>query len=516
MEAKELVSKQFPDVYVCTSSEIWPQIREYERTLVSVVNCFVGRRMNDYFVSLQEEVRATGLGAGIRSTKSNGGIMSIESARKAPVETLGSGPASGVIGAHFVAQQAGVDKVIAMDMGGTSTEVAVIDGDIRFSVEAKIGDFEIAMPAVDVNSIGAGGGSVAWTDRSGVLKVGPRSAGAEPGPACYDRSGTEPTITDAYVVMGIIDPDEFLGGEMPLRADLATDAIDAVGSTLGLDRMATADAILHVATSNMYSALVPLMARKGVDLSEFGLLSYGGAGPTHGFLLAREVGIQKVLVPLSPGTLCALGALVADIKTDLVATLHKRIGGEDDADTLSSFRTIVDELTERANVWLGEEGIGESQRRVSIGADMRYLGQSFEVTTGLEGTDFDADDLDRRLRGSFAEAYAAIYGGDDSNAPIEIINVRATAIGITAKPKLAQIGDRALEGDAAQAKPDRQRAIFLDGQKTMADVFDRPKLRWGHKFSGPAIVEQYDTTTFIPGGFYCQVDRHGTIVAELK
>jgi N-methylhydantoinase A len=510
--AKEIINARHPDLYVSLSSQTWPQIREYERGLISAVNAYVGRKMDAYFGSLQEEVAATGLPARLLSTKSNGGIMTADSARSVPVETLSSGPASGVIGASYVGRMAGFDKLLPIDMGGTSTEVAVVDGNIRFANENRVGALEIGLPSVDVSSIGAGGGSIAWIDAAGVLKVGPQSAGSEPGPACYDRGGTQPTITDAYVTLGVLDPDNFLGGELKLKAELSHKAIDTLGAALGLDRVRTAEAILRVATSNMFSELVPLMARKGVDVSEFALLCYGGAGPTHGFLLAKEVGIQRVLVPKSPGTLCALGSLVADAKSDFIASMHKSLPLDGDPEgALAEMRRLRDGLRERALGWLEAERIGVTAKRIEVSADMRYAGQAFEVTTDLSDIDLDAADAAAALRQRFDESYRAIYGQAERK-PLEIINVRVTVVGQTYKPPLASIGE-AKRSDVA--KPASRRKVFLDGEVFDVGVFRRADLAWGERFDGPAIIEQYDTTVFVPPGFACEVDRYGTIIGEL-
>lgn len=516
IQAKQIIERQFPDLYVSVSSEIWPQIREYERTLVTCINAFVGRKMANYFGSLEKEVAATGVPARLLSTKSNGGVMTAASARLVPVETLTSGPASGVIGARYVGNQAGFTKLIGIDMGGTSTEVAVIDGDIRYSTESHVGDFDIIMPAVDVSSIGAGGGSIAWTDASGVLKVGPKSAGADPGPACYGRGGTLPTITDAYVVMGIVDPAKFLGGELKLDASKAAAAIDSIAKVLGLDRVKTAEAIVQVATSNMYSELVPLMARKGVDVSEFALLVYGGAGATHGFMLAREVGIQKVFVPMSPGTLCALGSMVADVKSDFIATVHQAIDPAASGAELSDIRSAFAKLEERAAAWIKSERIHVEQERIAKGADVRYLGQSFEIPVDLSHVDLHRAEAARLIAEAFHKGYSAIYGQADTNAPIEIINVRVTAIGITAKPPMAPISKVELQGAQRKATPVSRRKIYFDGKMLDTAVYDRKVLTWGHEFEGPAIIDQYDTTVFIPEGFRASVDRLGNVIGELK
>jgi N-methylhydantoinase A len=512
--ARQIVEEAFPDLYVCISSETWPQIREYERTLVCVINAYVGRKMERYFGFLEEEVAATGITATILSTKSNGGVMTARSARSVPVETLSSGPSSGVIGAHHLASQMGFDKVIALDMGGTSSEVAVIDREIQYSTENTVGDFEMVVPAVDLNSIGAGGGSIAWADPAGVLKVGPKSAGADPGPACYDRGGNNATITDAYVVTGVLDPNKFLGGELKLNPEMAGVAIDRLGPALGLNRIETAEAIIRVATSNMYSELVPLMARKGVDVSEFSLLTYGGAGPTHGFILAKEVGINKVIVPFSPGTLCALGALVADARNDFISTFHRVLEPEESTDLLGALRERFAELEQSALGWIEDEQISVLDRCVLKSADMRYLGQSFEVAVDLTHIHLTPEDGLSAVRKAFDKEYGMVYGHADESSKVEIINLRATAVGVTHKPELARLTDQKLSRKANLPPSDRSREVFVEGRTVKATVYDRSRLSWGHEFLGPAIVEQYDTTAFVPDGFRCQVDEYGTIIGD--
>jgi N-methylhydantoinase A len=514
--AKKAIAQAFPNLFVCISSDIWPQIREYERTLVSSINSFIGRKMSDYFTALQAEVSGAGVPATLLSTKSNGGVMTARSAQALPVETLSSGPASGAIGALFVSRLSGFNRLIPLDMGGTSTEVAVIDQDIRYATMCHIGDFDISLPAVDLSSIGAGGGSIAWTDAAGVLKVGPESSGSEPGPACYDRGGVRPTITDAYVTMGILDPERFLGGELKLRPDLARQAIGTVAAQLALSHEESAEAILRVATSNMYSQLVPLMARKGVDVSEFALLCYGGAGATHGFLLAREVGIRTVLVPPSPGTLCALGALVADVKSDFIRTVQVVLHREQPGDAIDRIATVFHELREQALGWLERERINVSERHVARSADIRHAGQSFDVTVELSHIDLCAPSAAADLVQAFTKAYSAIYGEADHGASLEIVNLRTTAVGVTPKPSIRTVRDAAVDG-AARTPPLRAtRQIFIDGGYRKASVLDRTELTWGHVFEGPAIVEQYDTTTFVPPGFACRVDGYGMIIGEWK
>jgi len=497
------IRKHFSEIYVCSSFEIWPQQREYERSLITVINAFITRRMDEYFTHLDRNAKSLGVPAAILTTKSNGGIMTAESAREVPVETLLSGPASGVIGALYVGRQSGYEKLIALDMGGTSADVAVIDGDVLYSTESTVANLPIVMPAVDVNSIGAGGGSIAWLDALGTLKVGPRSAGAEPGPACYGRGGTEPTVTDAYVHLGIVDPTSFLGGRLPLDPVLAEKALARVGSSLGLSADELAVGILDVTTANMHAQLMPLMARRGIDPRDFVMLAYGGAGPTHAMLLAREIGIRKVLIPPSPGTLCALGCLVADIKRDSIKTIYRDSAELTPGELEREFKALEAD----AQAWLtGQRSTIESSKIVRS-ADMRYKGQSFDITVPLPASASSSMDA---IRAPFHGAYQRIYGIADEKAPVEIINLRVTVVGVTAKPHQAAPLAR---GDGNTPKH-ASRSLIEGGGRVTASIYKREDLRFGDTFRGPSVVEASDTTVYIPGGYAGSVDRLGNLLIE--
>ena len=502
-EAVAYIRDKFPDVYVCSSSDIWPQQREYERALVTVINAFIGRRMDGYFNHLDRNVRELGVPAAILTTKSNGGIMTAQSAREVPVETLLSGPASGVIGALHIGRQSGHDRLIAVDMGGTSADVAVIDGDVLYSTESEVAHLPIVMPAVDVNSIGAGGGSIAWVDALGILKVGPRSAGAEPGPACYGRGGTEPTVTDAYVQLGIVDPKTFLGGRLPLDPKLAEEALTRVGAKLGLTADQLAAGVLDVATANMHAQLMPLMARRGIDPRDFVLLAYGGAGPTHALLLAREIGMRKVLVPPSPGTLCALGCLVADIKRDSIKTIYRDSAELSPAELESEFRALEAD----AHAWLEQQRSEVESTMIVRSADMRYKGQSFDITVPLGAGALDSM---AEVRKPFHEAYQRIYGIADEKAPVEIINLRVTVVGVTAKPQAAPAAPHA----AGEAVKHASRKLLENGREVTAAIYRREDLRPGDAFAGPTVIEAADTTVYIPTGFSGTVDGWGNLLIE--
>jgi N-methylhydantoinase A len=403
----------------------------------------------------------------------------------------------------WVAAQAGWPRVITLDMGGTSADVSVVDDGPAYSTDAMVGEFPVIMPSIDISSIGAGGGSIARVDSAGLLKVGPTSAGSDPGPASYGRGGTQPTVTDAYVTLGILHPDRFLGGDLPLDPDRAHAALETLGGRLGIDRHEAAWAVLEVATANMYAQLTPLLAKHGVDPREYAILPYGGAGPTHAFLLVREVGIPRVVVPALPGALCALGCLVADLRADFVSTVQRESAGLVAHELEKGF----EDLTARALDWIRREGLPLREQRFLRSAEMRYTGQSFEVNVPLPGgpiTDLGP------VVAAFHQTYEQTYGYVDRAAPIELVDLRLQLVGAVprpAPPPPAAVVPREL------AAPARRR-VYFDGGFVDAGVFPRAELSPGSAFSGPAIVEQYDTTTFLPPGFRMRVDAWGNLIGE--
>jgi N-methylhydantoinase A len=499
-----------PRLFVSLSSQVWPQMREYERTLISTMNAYVGGRMEAYFSDLETGLRTGGLVAPVLSTKSNGGLMTAQEAARRPVDTLMSGPAAGAIGAAFVGRAAGYDRLITLDMGGTSTDISIVDGTPRYSTENQIGDFPVIMPAVDVTSIGAGGGSIAWLDTSGMLKVGPQSAGAVPGPACYGLGSTEPTLTDAYVCLGIIEPGDFAGGKVTIDREKAMAAVARLAEVMDSDVEEVAESIIRIATSHIFAVLVPLLARKGVNYEEFALLPFGGAGAMHGFLAAREIGIRRVIVPLHPGVLCAIGALVADVRRDFVRTVHQSFRPSAGGHVIERLRRAFRELEIEGDRWLDSQGLNYVDRHTIWSVDMRYLGQSFEISVPIERQVIGGPD-DGLLRRAFYEQYRLVYGHADETAEIEVRDVRVGAVGITSKPKLELIANPVGEHDVPQGY---RKPIFHDGRLQQALVLERNALSSGIQLDGPVIIKQYDTTTFVPSGYRISVDDYGNLIGE--
>jgi N-methylhydantoinase A len=503
-EAARLVRARHSDVYVSTSHELWPQRREYERGLVTVMNAHIGGRMREYFERLRLGLRGLGSWqAPILSMRSNGGIMTARSAGELPAHTLFSGPAAGVMGAVWVAWQAGWPHVITLDMGGTSADVSIVDGEPGYSTDASVGEFPVIMPSVDISSIGAGGGSIARVDAGGLLKVGPQSAGSDPGPACYGRGGLLPTVTDAYITLGVLHPDRFLGGELRLDVEQAHAALDTLGRDLQMDRYQAAWAVLEVATANMYAQLTPLLAKHGVDPAEYAFLPYGGAGPTHVFLLAREVGIPRVVVPPLPGALCALGCLVADLRADFVSTLNAESTRVAPADLEGAFRRLETQAAE----WVAGEALPIGAQTLVRSAEMRYKGQSFEINVPLPAAPIT--DLAPVL-GAFYAAYERHYGYVDRTAPLEFVDLRLQVVGTVPRPPAPAVA----AVTARTLHPPAVRRVYLDGGFVDAGVYQRTALRPGDGFTGPAVVEQYDTTVLVPSGYHALVDGWGNLIGE--
>jgi N-methylhydantoinase A len=497
--ARELIAGRWPDLYLCASSEIWPQQREYERALLTVMNAFVGPAMDRYYGRLERGLRDLGIRCPILVTQSNGGTLSVEDAARVPVRTVLSGPASGVIAAAKEGQEEGMSHFFTLDMGGTSADMAVVDGTPRFSSESAIGDYPLFMPAIAIDTLGAGGGSIAWVDAQGVLKVGPRSAGARPGPACYGLGGTEPAVTDAYLVAGILGPRDLLGGAMELSPERAERALTELGARIGLDAGGAAEAVIRVATANMYAEFLPMIARYGVDQRDFMLVPYGGAGPTHAFLLAEEAGLTRILVPRTPGAMCALGAALADLQMDFVRSVRWELS------RMPSTEEVFAELQAEADGWLARQGVAARAASFERSADMRYHGQSFELTVRLsDGA--DPGEL-------FREQYELVYGYRDEECPIEVLQLRLLARVPNPRPGLGAPGNGA---PSRGLEPVERRRVLYGGERVEVPVFRREALPAGERIEGPAVLTQYDTTVFITPGFRFWADERGNIRAEAR
>lgn len=499
--AAEFIRRSHPDLSVWLSSETWPEIREYERAMVTVMNAYVAPIISKYLNSLQTNLSKTGMTAPLNVTTSNGGMLPASLAKLRPGTTLLSGPAAGIIASAHVAKICGIEELIAFDMGGTSTEVSALTGaQIPYSTETQIGDFPVIFPAVDVVSVGAGGGSIARLDNLGVLKVGPESAGADPGPACYGRGGANPTVTDAYVVAGVIEPTAFLGGRLTIKPDLAQAAYAALARGTSYTPVELAAGVLRVATSNLMVGIGRVEAHKGLDLRGFTLLAYGGAGPTHACALAEALGLRQILVPLSPGTFCAWGSLLADFRVDHVQTFHKSLAEID----LTKVTEWFAAAEARATEMLRREAPYIERVTALRSADMRYQGQGFDIDVLLTDELLTAPDSSS-FANAFHDRYGALYGLSDATIPVDFINARLTLVGHTSKPALPLI---AATRDSP-LQPVKKRPVFIDGRRRPLPVFFRSRFVAGDAFVGPCLVDQDDTTIFVHDGWTGAIDEFG-------
>ncbi len=410
--ASRILHEEFPEAFISISHDVAPEFREFERLSTTVINAYLGPVMRGYIQRLDERLRTLGVHATPHLTQSNGGVISFEQAERLPVRTVLSGPSTGVIGAREVGRLAGYPDLITFDMGGTSTDVALLSGgECRLTAEAVVHGYPIKAPMLDIYTVGAGGGSIAYID-GGLLKVGPRSAGAHPGPVCYGLGGTVPTVTDANVLLGLLNPRHLLGGRMAIRHDLARDSIAALAGVLGLDPMATAVGILSVVTANMVRAIRVISVQRGYDPRDYTMIAFGGAGPLHAARLARELEIGRVLVPRNPGILCAMGLLLTDLRADFGVTRLRTLEQPALPDMAEAFQS----LEVRAWSWFEQEGIEPGNRRTSRTVDMRYTGQNYELSVQLPDGPIGHHSI-HALAADFATTHRRLYGSAADDEP---------------------------------------------------------------------------------------------------
>jgi N-methylhydantoinase A len=510
-QVKAMVAEAFPEAYLSVSHEVLPEFREYERLSTTVVNAYLGPVVNRYMAKLGTRVQQLGIPVAPYITQSNGGIISLDAAQRQPVRTVLSGPSTGVMAAAYLGQQVGYAHVITFDMGGTSTDVSLVEsGQPRFTTERDIEQYPVKTPMIDVHAVGAGGGSIAWIDRGGLLKVGPQSAGADPGPVCYDKGGTAVTVTDANVALQILNPRHLLGGDMPVNAQAAHAALVPLAEQLRLEPLEVARGILAVVVANMIRAIQVISVQRGYDPRDFALVAFGGAGPLHASWIARELGIRHILIPERPGLACAFGLLVTDMRSDYTRTKLLPMDGLDAAE----INAIFHDLEASAAHWLNTEGIPPARRILHRAVDMRYLGQNYELTVPLPSGTLGPDDL-RALLQHFYQTHERTYGYYAADEPTQLVTFRLEALGIVPKAPLPEYP--AGPADPATARCDT-RQVYLgkaDGGFVSCPVYARLGLAPGMRFSGPAIVEQMDTTSLILPGQEVTIDRWGTLVITL-
>lgn len=504
--AAQIIRETYPDVSLSLSTDIVREYREYERTSTTVLEAYIRPIFERYVDELQTGLAERGFDGRFLIMRSGGGSMTGAVAKTSPTHTVLSGPAGGIVGAAYLAAELGRDNLLTFDIGGTSLDACVIEkGNAVAAFEAQLEHFPLLIPTYDIRTIGAGGGSIAWLDR-GLLKVGPQSAGAAPGPVCYGRGGTSPTVTDAAVVLGFVDPSRFLAGTMGLAADAAREAIaDQIAQPLGLSVAEAAAGIFDVLLAKTVGAVRQITVERGHDPRYFSLLAFGGAGPLLAPLLAKEMGIGEVLVPFAPSGFSAWGMLSADIVNDVSRTV---MSGAEEAD-LATLAEVFAEAEQQALASLADQGVTAADGVLERSLELRYLGQEHSLIVAV-GAELTAESV----RAAFEEVHRARYGHVMTN-PLQILNVRVRGIGRTLRPELPLIavGD----GDPAVALLQRRDAYDFGARAVVPfDVYDRSALRAGDTFAGPALVDEGTSTTVVPSGQRVTVDSHGYLLVTLE
>ena len=508
-KVRDWLRQELPGVYVSASHEVCREIREFERMSTVALNAAAMPLVARYLEEVAPRIHSVLPNVKVLLMQSNGGSLTVNVARDFPVRLITSGPAGGALAVQRIGHSSKRPNLLGVDMGGTSTDISLInDGELRMTTEGGIAEHPVMLPMIEINTIGAGAGSIAWLDSIGGLHVGPRSAGAEPGPAAYGRGGTEPTVADANIVLGRLHPDRFLGGQMKLDLEAAKRAVmDKVGTPLGMSLEEAAAGIIHIANANMERAVRISSAGKGYDPRDITMVAFGGAGPLHAAALAKAAGIPTVLVPPQPGVFSAIGLVMADIRHDFVRSKVAR-GAEITAERLAP---IYAELEAEANETLTRDGISKDQCVLQRSADFRYVGQAYEVNVPVSDGPIDAAAVSKVIQ-RFHDLHKRLYAHSHPDKPVEFASGRVAAIGTTSAPQMQTFGQRSSHADSGEQRP-----VYFDetGGYEETAIYQRSRLGPGAEFSGPAVVEQVDSTTLIHPGQRVVVDELGNLLISV-
>ena len=503
---KEILEKELPGVQVSISSDVLPEFKEYERMSTTVINAYVMPIVERYLYEIKKSMRQMGIETGLKIMQSNGGVMTSETAGKKSVHTVLSGPAAGMLGGLELAKMSGFEDIITVDMGGTSFDVSLAyQGKPTFTTESEIGGHVIKVPMIDIKTLGAGGGSIAWVDAGGALQVGPESAGADPGPACYGLGGTEPTVTDANLVLGYLNPAYFVGGEMALDVELSRQAImNRIAGPMGSSLEAASEGIIRVVNATMIRGIRLVSLEKGYDAREFTLVCFGGAGPVHAVQLAQELNIHRILVPEAPGVNCALGLLMADFRHDYSKTFLHRLSSLHPEELTREFA----EMEEKALKQMLSDDLSRNSFVFHRSADLRYQGQGYEIEVPFPSEIDEPQDI-RDVAEEFCRIHEDKYGYAMDGDSVEIVNVRLTSIGLLEKP---EIKAEEMGGPDPKAAFKRLRRVFMEDRFLDVPIYERGSLRCGMEVGSPAIIEQVDSTTVVFPGYQTTVDRYRNLI----
>ena len=512
--AKRIVEEAYPDLFVTASHELSQEYREYERTSTTAANAYVGPRVRSYLSEMDGHLKDTGFDGTFLVVQSSGGLFDIEEAQSSCIRMLESGPAAGVIGTRTLCANIGLKNAIAFDMGGTTAKAGVIyDGDVLMTGGVLVGGYAtglpLQIPMIDIQEVGTGGGSIARIEAGGGLRVGPESAGAQPGPVCYGQGGTEPTITDCNLVLGRLAPDRFLGGEMTLDLPAARAALETkIATPLALDPVAAADGILRIAATKMSHMVRWVTTERGLDAADFALVAYGGAGPLHAVMIARELRIAKVIIPFAPGHFSAYGMLFADLRRDLVNTWFKPLDAASFDDLEALYRAM--EKTGAEDLARSRDMIVEMQ--VERGADMRYVGQEHAVTVHLPRELFAAHDR-AGIKARFDAVHETRYGYSAPGEKAEIVSLRSATIGLMRKPALEPV---ATGGESAEDAFTGKRTVYFSATGGVdTPTYDRARLKAGNRIEGPALIEEHASTTVVEPKDVLTVDAFGNLHIDI-
>lgn len=511
--AVEILREVMPeDTFICASSEVVNVIREYERFSSTAMNAYIGPKTALYLNRLESRLRDNGIECPVRIMQSNGGISTVAQSAKLPIGLLLSGPAGGVIGGKWTGEHCDTGNVITIDIGGTSADISVIqDGELRIKNprDTEVAGLPVLAPMIDIDAIGAGGGSIAYIDEGGAFRVGPRSAGAAPGPACYGNGGTEPTVTDAQVVLGRLDPERFLGGDLSIDRSLAEKAIKTnIADPLGMSVTEAALGILKIINNNMALAINANSVAKGIDPRGFSLMGFGGAGPLHAVALAEMIQAKAIISPLQPGITAAMGLLVTDLKYEYTRSVLQTMDNADDA-ALAKINTIVDELMAEANAQLDADDIPAAERKFQTIMECRYLGQGFELRAEMPGGRLTHENK-HVVIDNFFNAHKEAYGHAFRNQITEGVTLRVVASAHVDTLRLPSLAHGGREDPSAALLYTRN-TVFDDGHPTPTPRYDREKLLAEDRVNGPAIITQHNSTTIVPPGYVATVLGHGDL-----
>ena len=505
-EIRRIIHDSYPGFPVTLSSDVLPEFREYERTLTACMNSYVRPKVAGYLSNLARSLKDENVTCEVNILRSDAGLMTSEVTQEKPVYAILSGPSGGVAGALEVAKRAGYQDILTFDMGGTSTDVARCQhGQPGLARETELGHFRVKVPSVNVHSVGAGGGSIAHVpELTRALRVGPQSAGADPGPACYGKGGTEPAVTDANVVVGHLPP-RLLGGEMVLDDEAAKTAVKTIGDALGLDVHQAAAGILDIVNENMAGALRLVSVQRGYDPRDFALVAFGGAGPMHANAVAKLMGSFPVIVPPAPGVLCAEGDLVADFREEFSRTFIRTVDSVETDEVVG----ILEELGTEATGWLEREGVPDARRAITYNVDVRYYRQGYEIPVEVELDEFAGNGTGLLVK-RFNALHEQFYGFQMEGTACEIVNLRAVGVGKVPEPRVQPVGELA-DADASTAVVDEHK-VYFEGDWMPTKIYDRGKLQPGNRVSGPAVITEFDSTTVVLAGYTAEVDRFSNIL----